>query len=159
MEQKSLARLLKGFLIGLGIVGIIVYGMIIPMEGQLIAAQNPEFAYCYTPWLIFLWLTAVPCYAVLVIGWQIAGKIGEDRSFCYENAKWLKWISWLAFGDSIFFFVGNVVFLFLNMNHPGIVLFSLLVDFVGAAIGVASAALSHLVNKAAEMQEQNDLTI
>ncbi|MCR4895192.1 MAG: DUF2975 domain-containing protein [Lachnospiraceae bacterium] len=159
MEQKALARLLKGCLIGLGIVGLVVYGMIIPMYGQSVVVQYPEFSYCYLPWLIFLWITAIPCYAVLVIGWRIAGKIGEDRSFCYENAKWLKWIAWLAFGDTIFFFVGNVILLFLGMNHPGIALFSLVVDFVGVAIGVASAALSHLVQKAAEMQEQSDLTI
>lgn len=35
----------------------------------------------------------------------------------------------------------------------------LFVDFAGAAVAVASAALSHLVRKAAVLQEQSDLTI
>ena len=62
-------------------------------------------------------------------------------------------------GDAAFFFVGNVVFLFLNMNHPGIVLLSLVPVFAGACIAIAAAALSHLVRKAAALQEQSDLTI
>ena len=42
---------------------------------------------------------------------------------------------------------------------PGIILFSLLVVFIGIAIAVAAGALSHLVRKAALLQEQSDLTI
>ena len=49
--------------------------------------------------------------------------------------------------------------MFLNMNHPGIVIMSLLIVFAGTAIAVAAAALSRLVKKAAALQEQSDLTI
>ena len=38
-------------------------------------------------------------------------------------------------------------------------LMCLIVVFVGVAISVAAAALSHLVMKAAMLQEQSDLTI
>lgn len=86
-------------------------------------------------------------------------KYWKDRSFSNENAKYLKWISWLAAGDGIFFFIGNVVLLFINMSHPGVALFSLIVVFAGVAVAVAAAALSHLVKKAAALQEQSDLTI
>ena len=58
-----------------------------------------------------------------------------------------------------FFFVGNVILLFANMSHPGVALFSLLIVFSGVAVAVAAAALSHLVQKAAVLQEQSDLTI
>ena len=47
----------------------------------------------------------------------------------------------------------------LEMNHPGIVLISLIVVFFGSAVAVAAAVLSHLVLKAALLQEQSDLTI
>ena len=76
-----------------------------------------------------------------------------------DNARLLKWISWLAAGDSVYFFVGNFVLLLLNMSHPGIVLYSLPVVFVGIAVTVTTAALSHLVRRAAELQKQSDLTI
>jgi hypothetical protein len=45
------------------------------------------------------------------------------------------------------------------MSHPGVTLLSLLIVFAGIAIAVAAAALSHLVHKAAALQEQSDLTI
>lgn len=159
MEQKGLSKWLKAILIGVGICGLIVYFSIIPSYGQMMVRIYPEFAYCYLPWLIFLWATSVPCFTSLFCGWKVATNIGNDRSFSYENARMLKWIAWLAAGDSAFFFIGNIVLLLMGMSHPGIVLLSLLVVFAGVAITVAAAALSHLVMKAAALQTESDLTI
>ncbi|MBQ9032891.1 MAG: DUF2975 domain-containing protein [Parasporobacterium sp.] len=159
MKQKALSKWLKIILIGVGICGLIVYLVIFPGYGQSLVSDYPEFSNRYLPWLIFLWMTGIPCGIVLVLGWRIASNIGKDNSFSNENAKYLKWISWFAAGDGIFFFFGNVVLLFANMSHPGVALFSLLVVFAGIAVTVASSALSHLVQKAAVLQEQSDLTI
>ncbi len=160
MRQISLSRWLKFIIVGVGICGLIVYGMVIPMLGQAIAVyEKGVFDYCYWPWLVFIWITGIPCYVAMVLAWKIACNIGADKSFTASNAKLLKWISVLALGDAAFFFIGNIVYLFLNMNHPGIVLFSLLVVFAGVAVAIASAALSHLVLKAEVLQEQSDWTI
>ncbi len=159
MEQKTLSRWLKVILVGVGLCGLVVYGAVLPLYGQSLVGQNPDMANLYWPWLIFLWATGVPCYAALVIGWRIAVNIGKDRSFSEDNARHLKRIALLAAGDAVFFFIGNIVLLFANMSHPGVVLGSLLVVFAGVAVSVAAAALSHLVLKAALLQEQSDLTI
>ena len=159
MRQQSLSRWLKAAIIGIVLCLAVVYLLIIPDFGKSIAAQNPEFAHCYWPWLIFLWCTALPCIAALIFGWTVAGRIGRDRSFCMENARALRMIAVLAATDAAFFFAGNVVLLFLNMSHPGVVLASMLVVFVGVAVAIAAAALSHLVRKATVLQEQSDLTI
>ena len=98
----------------------------------------PEFADCYIPWLIFLILSGIPCYAALVISWKIAANIGKDKSFSLANAKLLKGISVLAASDSAFVFLGNTLFLLLNMNHPSIILTSLFIVFLGIAISVAA---------------------
>ena len=159
MEQKTLSKWLRIIIIGAGIVGLIVYFAIIPAYATETRTLYPEFSDRYWPWLVFIWITAAPCYAALVFGWKIALNIGKDRSFSKENARYLKIIAVLAAVDSIYFFIGNVVLLFANMSHPGVTLFSLLIVFVGAAISVASAVVSHLVQKAAVLQEQSDLTI
>lgn len=159
MEQKALAKWLKLILAGVGICGLVVYFFVFPSLGQAVLSDYPEFRERYWPWMFFLWFSGVPCYIALVFGWKISTNIGKDRSFSKENAKYLKWISWLAAGDGIYFFVGNVVLLIRNMSHPGVALFSLLVVFAGVSVTVASAVLSRLVRKAADLQEQSELTI
>ena len=55
--------------------------------------------------------------------------------------------------------IGCIVLLFLGMSHPGIVLYAFAIEFLGIAVAVATEALSHLVKKAAALQEQSDWTI
>ena len=159
MKQSSLANWLKFIIIGVGICGLILYAGFIPIFGQSMIYQYPEFTSWYYPWLIFLCITAIPCYIVLFFAWKIATNIGKEETFTYINADYFKKISILAAVDSVFFIIVNIVYLFLNMNHPGVVLISCIVFFFGVAVSVASSALSHLVVKAAELQIQSDFTI
>lgn len=159
MEQKSLSNWLKYMIVGTGLCGLVVYAFVIPTVGRDLCEQYPELDGWFWPWLVFLCGSGIPCYAVLSLAWRIATNIGFDRSFTEENAKMLLKISCLAAGDTGFFFLGNIILLLLNMNHPGIILASLVIVFIGVAISVASAALSHLVKKAAALQEQSDWTI
>lgn len=159
MEQKHLSNWLKLILVGVGICGVIVYAMAVPMYGLSLRSVYPEFSNRFWPWLLFIWVSGIPCFMVLYYSWKISTNIGNDRSFTDQNASLLKTISVLAALDAAFFFVGNIVLLFLNMSHPGVVIASLVIVFVGVAVAVASAALSHLVKKAAVLQEQSDWTI
>lgn len=159
MKQDKLARWLKFIIIGVGLCGLVVYTLIVPMFGQGQIAEAPEFAGWYTPWMVFISITAIPVYIALFFCWKVASNIGNDRSFSMDNARLLKWISWLAAADSAYFFIGNIVLLLMNMSHPGVTLMSLIVVFGGVAITIASAALSHLIVKAADLQEESDLTI
>ncbi|HKM21941.1 MAG TPA: DUF2975 domain-containing protein [Lachnospiraceae bacterium] len=159
MEQKHLAGWLKLITIGVGIIGAIVYLGIIPWWGRDLVLSAPEFSTWYYPWLIFAWITAVPCYAALIIFWGICKNIGADNSFCEDNSIRLKHISQLAALDSAMVMVGNVVLFLLSMNHPGIFILLILVVFIGIAITVVAAGLSHLVYKAWKLKEENELTI
>ena len=159
MEQKKLAGWLKAIVIGIAICGIFIYVLIIPGYGKMLAEEYPEFACCYQPCLIFISCTALPCCLALYFAWKIFTNIGNDDSFSKENADYLKWISWLAAGDAAFFFLGNIILFLLGMSHPAAGLYSLFIVFAGIAVSVAAAALSHLVLKAAKLQEDSNLTI
>ena len=65
----------------------------------------------------------------------------------------------MSAADAGFVFIGNVLLLLLNMSHPGVLIASLIAVFIGVAVAVVAAVLSHLVKKAAVLQEQSDLTI
>lgn len=159
MNQKSLSKWLKGIIIATAIVGAGLYLLFLPWVGRDLAADNPDKESWFWPWLIFLLTTGIPCYIVLIKGWAVSTNIGKDKSFSHENAKHLKSISTLTLIDIGYLFVGNVVFLLLDMSHPSVILASLLVMFCGIVFAVAAAALSHLIEKAATLQDENDLTI
>ena len=159
MNQKKLSYWLKAVIIGVGICGLIVYFGILPNIGSYLIHDYPEFSACYWPWMIFIWLTGIPCYTVLFLGWKVAVNIGKDRSFSVENARLLQSVAWLIAGDILFFFLGNAVLFFLSMNHPAVILLALLICAIGIAASIAAACLSHLVRKAADLQEQSDFTV
>lgn len=159
MSQKSLSKWLKAIIGGMAICGALIYLYIIPILGRDLVDARPEYTSWYFPWLAVVLVSAIPCYWGLYFGWKISTEIGKDNSFSMENAEYLKNISILAALDSLYFFVANVVFMVIDMNHPGVFLISLIVVFIGVAVTVAAAALSHLVRKAAEIQQENELTI
>lgn len=159
MSQKHLSNWLKLIIIGVGICGLILYLLVLPMMGRTLTDSYPEFSGWFWPWLLFLWSTALPCYLVLRDGWEITVSIGADRSFSYRNAMLLKRISRLALSDTVLLFAGNLLYFFLGMNHPGVMLAFLFICFAGICITVAAAALSHLVYKAAALQEETEYTI
>lgn len=160
MKQKTLARLIMAAIIGVAICLIFAYVFIIPAFAQHLGRSGGgEFASFVKPWLIFVSITALPLFAMLVLAFMIAVNISRDRSFSIKNAKFLAAMSILAAADAAYFFIGNVVLLFLSMNHPGIFLFDMLVCFFGLAVALICAALSHYTRKAAELRADADLTI
>ena len=159
MKLKTLSIWIKAVLLGFAVCGVGILGFAVPSIGQSLAAAYPEFASAYIPWTVFLWIAAAPCFVVLVLGWQIASNIARDNAFSSANAKLLRIIAILSAIDAVYFFSGNIVLWLLNLNHPGLVLMSLVVVFLGVAICVASFSLSHLTSRAADIEDENRYTI
>ncbi len=159
MKQKTLLFWLKAMVIGMAALALAAYAIVMPACTDMIVKRYPEFSGWKTPWMAFALCTALPIAAAAALAWRIACNIGRNNSFTLENARYLKWIAYLAAVDAGFFFAGNVALLFMNMNHPGIVLGSLVPALAGMAISVAAAVLSHLAARAAELQRDSELTI
>ncbi len=159
MEQKTLSKWISLVLLSAAVIGFCIFFVIVPIYGKMLLESHPEFSNRFWPWLVFLWVFALPCYAAIIVGLKISRRIGLDESFCMENAAGLKTIAYLAAGDTAFFAFGNIALMLLNLSHPGVMIASLFISFIGFAIAIASAALSHLVKKAAIMKEENDFTI
>lgn len=159
-KQKILSNWLKSVVIGLGVLGAIVYGFVLPMGWKMGTINHASLGgEAYWIRMGFLWVTAIPCYIALVYAWKVFTEIGRNNSFSFANAKYFKNIAILALVDTIYYMVGNLIMFFLNMNHPGILLVTFLISFVGVAVVIVCAALAQLVQKAAELKEENELTI
>lgn len=145
MKQKKLANWLKVMIVGVGICGVLFAIFVLPMLGRTI--------------MMFSLLTGLPCYLALWFSWEIMSAIAKDQSFTVKNAEYLKKISMLATVDVIFLLAWNVILFLMKISNIYILLVCLLIDFMGIVIAVIFAALSHLVGKAAVLQEQSDYTI
>lgn len=159
MNKKFLAKALKLIVLASALCGIVLYGYGLPQIGKEIVEKFPEFSGNYWPWLVFLWMSGIPCYGVLLLVWKISASIQNDREFSDANSRRFHKIALLAAGDAVFFFAGNLILLFLNKNHPSILLASVMVCCFGAAVAVVSEGLAVLVQKAEDLQEQSDWTI
>lgn len=159
MKQESLAAWLKGIIVGVFLCGLILCFYVLPFWGREVIEGNLKLEQGFLPWLILLWIASLPCFGVLILGWKVAGEIGADQSFSEKNARYLKYVSILALTTSAFVFLGNLLYFILGFSRLGILFLSCIAAFVGVAVSVACALISHLVYKAARMQEENELTI
>ena len=159
MKQKEFSRWLRAVVV-IGWIAIALLSfLVVPKLATDAAIDLPEFAYLAMPCLAIFWIGMVPVALALWYAWRIFGEIGRDNSFCRENARRLRIISWLALTDTILCVLSMVALLVLNALHPSIFLLMLLIAVIGAGLTVAAAALSHLTLKAALLQEESDLTV
>lgn len=158
MSSKALCALVRAAAAAVAACGLAgcIY---LPKLGQSILAAYPEYAYCYYPWLIFLWLAALPCFAVLMLVWQTSVAIKHEQVFTFRTARLVKAGALLLLADAAFVFAGNAALLLLNMNHPGIFLAFLFADIFAVSLAVMAAVLSRYLTKAAALQEEADGTI
>lgn len=156
MSNKNISKSLKTIIALMGVLGIGFYSVVVPWALSEFVGKYPEFSYFYLPWLIFLLCTAVPLYAILVLGWMISTAIGEDKSFTEKNAERLKACAYCLAGDAVFFLLGNFVFWFLNLNHPGVAVAACVFCSFVIMIACAVRLLAHLVSKASAIREENE---
>lgn len=149
---------LKVMIICVGACGALIYSLVLPMIADSLEPFASDTAAKYS-WLCLLWASGAPCYAVLVFSWLVCRDIEKEKAFTAANAKRLKNISVLAGADTVFLFLGNAALFLAGKNNLFTMAFCALAAFLGVAFSVAFAALSHLAERACELQEECDLTI
>lgn len=159
MEQHRLIKWLKFLVIFAAGCGMVMDLGVLPGVGSWMVDLAPEFGRRILAMAHIFMGLSVPCYMALWMAWKIFTDIEKDKAFTMENAKRMGNVSFLAAADAVLLVVGNVVYLILHMNHPGVLLASFLIALVGTAIAIAAAMLSHLIRKAARLQDESDWTI
>ena len=159
MSQKNCANILK-IIVVLAFIGIAaVYFGVAPKIAFNTAENYPEFAFALWPWLSFVLISCVPVFWALAEAWGIFTRIGNDRSFCRENAVSMRRIAILAAAESAYLLLGDIAMAVFVINHPGIFLFILILAVIAVMVCGVCWALSLLIKKASNLQEENDLTI
>ena len=159
MSQKALSRWLYAIIILVALCMAAVYTVIVPSPHLGILGEAYASSPLRVPFMIFFALTALPIIPALIYAWLIARNIGLDNSFSKANASHLRAISILAAVDGVYYLIGNLVFFLIAWGEADIPYLQIVLALFAFIVSVAAAALSHLVLKAAELQEQSDLTI
>lgn len=158
MKQAKIAQLLKFFSILTGLVGGIFFFWYIPLLIEEVAYMN-DLEWLRWPGTVGIWAIALLCYLALYYFWKICIQIGKDNSFCQENAYSMKNICLLAVVASVAVFLGDVILATLHLLNGAMICLTFFVIFVGCGIAVVCFALSKLIENAAIIKEENDLTV
>lgn len=153
---KTIAGSLKFIIIAMGLCAFAIQSVISLM---LIISDADNIATLRAPWMAFLWSTAIPMIPALIYSWKTASNIGRNKPFCLDNSKNLKNIAISSICDAALVLTGNIIYLLLDISHPSVLLFSCIIVLIGIAIFIAAMGLSQLIRNAAELQEENELTI
>ena len=156
MGRVGLVRTLKGVIIFLAVMAAVCYLVIFPQRVQE-AGGMYDMEWIVAPGIAAVSPSAIPVAIALALFWRICTEIGRDNSFCRRNARWLSGIGFCALLDTGYCAVGTVT-IELLVGSP-IWILGMGVCMVGLAIALAAFLLSHLVLKAAELKDENDLTI
>ena len=159
MEHKKISMYLKaaGGIAALG--GIAVFFVYAPVMAVDCRRVYPELSFLFWPGLAFVWCLGGMYAAALWQYLRICHRIGQNESFCQENAKSMKIISHLFFGAGIFNFLGMGAWLAdaWRLGPGWVALF--LIGMASVAVGVLAWGLGKLLQKAVSLQEENDLTV
>ncbi|MDR0916287.1 MAG: DUF2975 domain-containing protein [Oscillospiraceae bacterium] len=160
MSHKSIAARIRAAVVGVALVLIALFALIIVSSNDGLLFFPDEHARVAV-WRIFSFGGFVPCVIALVLGWLIAAQVTRDRSFSRRTATLLRDISTCAFAEAGYIFLGNVLIAIFRMefHHGGLILACAMLILIALAVAMAFAALARFVQKAAELQEESDLTV
>lgn len=159
MNQKRIAHVLKICSVATAMVGLLFFFWYIPLIIKQIADDNPEAAWLRWPGTIWVWAIALVCYLALWEFWRICTNIGADNSFCAANARSMKHIGLLAFLAAALILGGCIFLCCIEYFGAPIAVPAFLAISAALGVGILSIALSGLIQNAARLKEENDLTI
>ena len=139
--------------------GVFLCAIVIPSFGERIMVKNPELESWFWPWLTFAWLVALPCLIVLIEVWCVSNSVKNETVFSFKTAKQVKTGAILLLSDAALLFLGNIVLLLANQNHPGVVLLCVLIAIFETVAAFFVMILSRYLTKASVLQEESDGTL
>ena len=159
MKAKHFSFIMKFIIIALAVFGAVFYALVPNLVGVMAELLHFTSHSVFYPWTIVILLTAIPCYAVLVLAWLMANTVKKETQFSHKNADRLKKMAICALADGVFFLLANLWLWIEGLNISAVVILSVLVLLVAIAFAAVATVLAGMVEKAAVLQEESDLTI
>lgn len=117
--------------------------------------------YFRDPVLAYAYLASIPFFVALHQAHKLLGLIERDQVFSDQSVKAVKVIKYCALTLLGFVLIG-VTYIILGVkddDRAGPVALGIYIAFATVVIAAAAAIFQQLLNKAAELQSENDLTV
>lgn len=156
MNKKTITVLLKTMIAVLGVLGVVCCFNMPSIVDYIFPGWSP---FTQRLWLGIFWVSALPCFVMLIPAWRIAGNIGKNQSFCRANVRHTRLLGVLAAVNT-----GNLALANLITMANGRSFFAFFLSFffivaVFFALSVCAFSFSYLLGNAVTLQEQSDFTI
>ncbi|MDD3212697.1 MAG: DUF2975 domain-containing protein [Eubacteriales bacterium] len=159
MKTKTASWLLKIVLAFSALVVLAVAFWAVPQYMAHVVYVRPSLSPWVLPMKACAGLIALPVLAAIVLLWRVFGTIPENEAFSMQNAKRFQMIAWLSVGDLLLVLL-LAVFLFVSHAIPAFILMCLSAAvYIGVVAAIVFSVLAALVRNAAEMKQDNELTI
>lgn len=156
-RRISFILIVAGLVACLGVLWI--FGIYLPVVAKICRISFPELSWMYWPALIYGWLIGLIYLAALAGYLAISRRIGQNRSFCRENARSLRRIALLFLAAAVMWLLSLASVLLPDMGIGPWCMWPLLFAMASGAMGLLVWALKSLLQRAMDLQEENDLTI
>lgn len=143
------------FLIGSGVLGICLFALPILIKSEL----RGDFDYGYI--FLGLYVTAIPFFFALYQAIKLLNYIDKNEAFSKLSVKALKNIKYSAITISALFAAGMPYIFYVadRDDAPGLAALGFVIIFSSVVIATFAAVLEKLLQNAAEIKSENDLTV
>lgn len=152
MKAKTLSVIFKTIIILFGAFGVAMCAVWYPLNLRYAIASSGVAAYWIM--LALTWLAALPCFAILAIGWKLTGNVKKEDLFTKKNSSLMKLCAVALLVALIFFAVCNAIFWIVrwqNFEMVSVVLFVL-----GLVFAALAFAASYYVGEAVKYKDNSE---
>ncbi len=160
MNQKTISRIMiaGGVVAVLGI--LLVFGVFVPVIAGECKMMYPELSHLYWPGMIGMWLIGATYLLGLFEYFRVCARIGEEQSFSAGNVLSLRRIAlYMALSGVLWIAAILAPPLVFHADLGPIWIYFVLFSMAGFALSLLAWGISHLLRRAAALQEENDLTV
>ncbi len=159
--RKSICLFIRLSCIAVAICGLWICLQMYPAMAMVESGFNPnhidrpKMQYIqFGTQILFLWVTSLPCFFVLIIGWILSSYIKKGEGFSDKTSHWLKVAAWVLLLDVIVFTTGNLILRLIGWND--FYYLYVLLSIAGFIISIAFFILAHFVTNATRLREENE---
>ncbi len=160
--KRGSTLFLKTVIAGMGIATLAICIFLLPMIAKGLPMEFPEIAYLKFPFLIGMYLSAIPFFVALYEAFKLLSYIDKNNAFSILSIKALRRIKYCGAVMSVLYAATLMPLLYHVADFddaPGLVAIGMIFTCAPVVIAVFAAVLERLLRNAIDIKTENDLVV